>query len=235
MLETFEEAYLQFKPWVIEDEIQVGLFRVPVPNYDRCGFREAFVNALVHRDYSMLGAVKVRLNDDGLSISSPGGFIDGVNFNNLLVASPRSRNPLLADIIKRIGLAERTGRGIDRIFEGMLRYGRPAPDYSLSNSYTVSLNLSNTAPDLAFLKMVVEHEDKLGGLPIDSLIILSRLRDERRLTTADFVESVQKSETSIRATIEKLVEIGLLESHGTGRGRTYTLLDLHVQSSIKHF
>ena len=231
LLETFEEVYLQFKPWVIEDEIQVGLFRVPVPNYDRRAFREAFVNALVHRDYSMLGAVHVKLDDDGLSISSPGGFIDGVNFKNLLVVSPRSRNLLLADIIKRVGLAERTGRGIDRIFEGMLRYGRLAPDYSLSNSYTVSLNLSNTAPDLAFLKMVVEHEDKLCGLPIDSLIILSRLRDERRLTTADFVESVQKSETSVRATIEKLVEIGLLESHGTGRGRTYTLSAQLYQSA----
>ena len=231
LLETFEEVDLQFRPWVIEEEIQVGLFRVPVPNYDRRAFREAFVNALVHRDYSMLGAVHVKLDDDGLSISSPGGFIDGVNFKNLLVVSPRSRNPLLADIIKRVGLAERTGRGIDRIFEGMLRYGRPAPDYSLSNSYTVSLNLSNTAPDLAFLKMLVEHEDKLGGLPIDSLIILSRLRDERRLTTADFVESVQKSETSVRATIEKLVEIGLLESHGTGRGRTYTLSAQLYQSA----
>lgn len=231
LLETFEEVDLQFRPWVIEEEIQVGLFRVPVPNYDRRAFREAFVNALVHRDYSMLGAVHVKLDDDGLSISSPGGFIDGVSFKNLLVVSPRSRNPLLADIIKRVGLAERTGRGIDRIFEGMLRYGRPAPDYSLSNSYTVSLNLSNTAPDLAFLKMVVEHEDKLGGLPIDSLIILSRLRDERRLTTADFIESVQKSETSVRATIEKLVEIGLLESHGTGRGRTYTLSAQLYQSA----
>lgn len=223
LLETFEEVDLQFRPWIIEEEIQVGLFRVPVPNYDRRGFREAFVNALVHRDYSMLGAVHVKLDDDGLNISSPGGFIDGVNLTNLLVVSPRSRNPLLADIIKRIGLAERTGRGIDRIFEGMLRYGRPAPDYSLSNSYTVSLSLSNAAPDLEFLKMVVEHEDKLGGLPIDSLIILSRLREERRLTTADFVSSVQKTETNVRATLEKLVEIGLLESHGTGRGCTYTL------------
>lgn len=89
--------------------------------------------------------------------------------------------------------------GIDRMFEGLLRYGRPAPDYSLSNSYTVRLNLSNTAPDLAFLKMVVEHEDKLGGLPIDSLIILSHLRDERRLTTADFVESVQKSKNQCQS------------------------------------
>ena len=223
LLETFEEVELQFKPWIVEEEIQVGLFRVPVPNYDRRAFREAFVNALVHRDFSTLGAVHIKIDDDGLSISSPGGFIEGVNLNNLLVAPPRSRNPLLADIIKRIGLAERTGRGIDRIYEGMLRYGRPAPDYSLSNAYTVSLILSNASADLDFLKMVVEQEDKLGTMPIDSLIILSRLREERRLTTTDLAPSVQKPEANVRATLEKLVETGFLEPHGTGRGRSYIL------------
>jgi ATP-dependent DNA helicase RecG len=223
LLETFEEVELQFKPWIVEEEIQVGLFRVPVPNYDRRAFREAFVNALVHRDFSTLGAVHIKLDDDGLNISSPGGFIEGVNLNNLLVAPPRSRNPLLADIIKRIGLAERTGRGIDRIYEGMLRYGRPAPDYSLSNAYTVTLFLSNASADLDFLKMVVEQEDKLGTMPIDSLIILSRLREERRLTTTDIAPSVQKPEANVRATLEKLVETGFLEPHGTGRGRSYIL------------
>lgn len=223
LLETFEEVELQFKPWVVEEEIQVGLFRVPIPNFDRRGFREALVNSLVHRDFSMLGAVHVKLDDDGLNIISPGGFIEGVNLDNLLVAPPRSRNPLLADIIKRIGLAERTGRGIDRIYEGMLRYGRPAPDYSMSNAYVVNLYLSNTAADLDFLRMVVEQEDKLGTMPIDSLIILSRLREERRLTTADLAPSVQKSEANVRATLERLVETGFLEPHGNGRGRTYTL------------
>jgi len=223
LLETFDEVELQFKPWVVEEEIQVGLFRVPVPNHDRRAFREAFVNALVHRDFSTLGAVHIKLDDDGLSISSPGGFIEGVNLNNLLVAPPRSRNPLLADIIKRIGLAERTGRGIDRIYEGMLRYGRPTPDYSLSNAYTVSLFLSNASADLDFLKMVVEQEDKLGTMSIDSLIILSRLREERRLTTTDLAPSVQKPEANVRATLEKLVETGFLEPHGTGRGRSYIL------------
>nr|WP_211341985.1 ATP-binding protein [Chlorobaculum thiosulfatiphilum] len=223
LLETFEEVELQFKPWVVEEEIQVGLFRVPVPNFDRRAFREAFVNALVHRDFSALGAVHVKLDDDGLTISNPGGFIEGLNLDNLLVASPRSRNPQLADIIKRIGLAERTGRGIDRIYEGMLRYGRPAPDYSMSNAYTVSVFLSNAAADLDFLRMVVEQEDKLGTMPIDSLIILSRLREERRLTTTDLAPSVQKPEANVRATLEKLVEIGFLEPHGNGRGRTYTL------------
>lgn len=223
LIETFEEVELLFKARVEEEEIQVDLFRVPVPNYDRRAFREAFVNALVHRDFSRLGAVHVRISDDGLSISNPGGFVDGVTLENLLVADPRSRNPLLADIIKRIGLAERTGRGIDRIYEGMLRYGRPAPDYSLSNAFTVSVQMANAAADLDFLRMVVEQHDKLGDLPIDSLIILSRLREERRVTLTDLAPSVQKPEANVRATLEKLVETGFLEPHGTGRGRTYTL------------
>lgn len=223
LLETFEEVELLFKARVEEEEIQVGLFRVPVPNYDRRAFREALVNALVHRDFSRLGAVHVKITGDGLSISNPGGFVEGVTLDNLLVADPRSRNPLLADVIKRIGLAERTGRGIDRIYEGMLRYGRPAPDYSMSNEFTVSMQMVNAAADLDFLKMVVEQEDKLGNMPIDSLIILSRLREERRLNTADLAPSVQKPEANVRATLEKLVETGFLEPHGTGRGRTYTL------------
>jgi ATP-dependent DNA helicase RecG len=224
LLQTFEEIELLFKARVNEQEIEIGLFRVAIPNYDRRAFREAFVNALVHRDYSRLGAAHVKLDDEGLTISSPGGFVEGVSLENLLTIAPRSRNPLLADIIKRIGLAERTGRGIDRIYEGMLRYGRPAPDYSMSDNFTVSVQLLNTEPDLDFLQMVLQQEDRIHGpMPIDSLIILSRLREERRLTTGDFVPSVQKPEAIVRAALEKLTEAGLIEAHGTGRGRAYTL------------
>ena len=223
LLETFEAVELMFNARVTEEEIQVGLFRVPIPNFERRAFREAFVNALVHRDFSRLGAVHVRLDDDGLAISNPGGFVEGVTIDNILVADPRSRNPLLADVIKRIGLAERTGRGIDRIFEGMLRYGRPAPDYSMTNDYTVSVRMQSAETDLAFLRMVIEQEKKSGDMPIDALIILSHLRHERRLTTSDLTAYTQKPEQTTRNAIEKLVEAGLVEAHGQGRGRTYTL------------
>lgn len=224
LLQTFEEIELLFKAHVVEQEIQVGLFRVPIPNFDRRAFREGFINAMVHRDYARLGAVHVRLDDDGLTITSPGGFIEGVTLQNLLVAPPRSRNPLLADIVKRIGLAERTGRGIDRIFEGMLRYGRPAPDYSMSDFYSVVLLMSRADADTSFLEMILAHEARTGApMPIDSLIILSRLRQERRLTTTDLAASTQKPETATRATIEKLVEAGMIEAQGAGRGRSYML------------
>jgi len=224
LLQTFEEVDLLFKARVVEEEIQVGLFRVPIPNYDRRSFREAFINALVHRDYSRLGAVHVRLDVDGLTLSSPGGFVEGITMHNLLVAAPRSRNPLLADIVKRIGLAERTGRGIDRIYEGMLRYGRPAPDYEMSDTTSVIVMLLTSDADTGFLEMILRHEERNGtAMPIDSLIILSRLRHERRLTTADLTADTQKSEQATRTALEKLVEAGLVEAHGTGRGRTYTL------------
>jgi len=224
LLQTFEEVEFLFKARIDEQEIEVGLFRVPIPNYDRRAFREAFINALVHRDYSRLGAVHVRLDDDGLTLSSPGGFVEGITLHNLLVAAPRSRNPMLADIVKRIGLAERTGRGIDRIYEGMLRYGRPAPDYEMSDATSVVLVLPKSDADTGFLQMILRHEEQTGtAMPIDSLIILSRLRYERRLTTVDLTVHIQKSEQATRTALEKLVEAGLVEAHGTGRGRTYTL------------
>jgi ATP-dependent DNA helicase RecG len=223
LLETFEEVELQFKPWVVEEELEVGLFRVPIPNYDRRAFREGVVNALVHRDFSRLGAVHVKIDNSGLNISSPGGFIEGVNLDNLLVAAPHSRNPLLADIIKRIGLAERTGRGIDRIYEGMLRYGRPEPDYGLSNPYLVNLFMANVAADREFLRMVVEQHERLGEPLVEPLIVLTRLKDERRLTSSDIASSLQKTESQARMLLERLLEAGLIEAHGTGRGRSYTL------------
>ena len=224
LLHTFEEVEVLFKARIQEQEIQAGLFRVPIPNYDRRAFREGFINALVHRDYSRLGAVHVRFDGDGLALFSPGGFVEGVTLHNLLVTAPRSRNPLLADIVKRIGLAERTGRGIDRIYEGMLRYGRPAPDYTMSDSTSVVLIMPKSDADIAFLEMVLRHEEQTGtAMPIDSLIILSRLRYERRLTTLDLTANTQKPEHATRTALEKLVEAGLVEAHGADRGRAYIL------------
>jgi len=224
LLQTFEEVEVLFKARVDEQEIQVGLFRVPIPNFDRRAFREGFINALVHRDYSRLGAVHVRIDDDGLTVSSPGALVEGITLQNLLVAPPRSRNPLLADIVKRIGLAERTGRGIDRIYEGMLRYGRPAPDYGMSDSSSVVVLLPKSDADTDFLEMILRHEERTGtAMPIDSLIVLSRLRNERRLTTSDLTQDTQKSEQTTRTVLEKMVEAGLVEAHGIGRGRAYTL------------
>jgi hypothetical protein len=72
-----------------EHEIQVGLFRVRVPTLDEGVFREALVNALTHRDYSRKGAIHVQWGREDVVISNPGGFVEGVTLENLLVTPPR--------------------------------------------------------------------------------------------------------------------------------------------------
>lgn len=236
LLETFEQIETQFRAWIVEEEMQIGLFRMAIPNYDRRAFREAFVNALVHRDFARLGAVHVRIDDAGLTISNPGGFVEGVRLDNLLVADPRSRNPLLADAIKRIGLAERTGRGIDRIYEGVLRYGRAAPDYSDSTEERVRVTLTNAKPDFDFVRLIAENEEKFGPCPTDSIIILSVLRERPKSALPEIADVVQKKEGAVRSEVEALVEKGLVECIGGGRGhaRTYMLSrDLYVRKGNK--
>ena len=224
MLKLFERVIEQFEVRVEEDEVQIGLFRVPIPNYDRRAFREAFVNAFIHRDYTRLGAVHVRWEDYGIVISNPGGFVEGVTLDNLLVVEPRPRNPFLADAIKRIGLAERTGRGVDLIYQGLLRYGRPAPDYRRSDAYSVVVRLPGGEADLPLLLVVIEEENRRQSqLPVESLIALGQLRQERRLDTNTLAQAIQRDEASARSVLERLVEAGLVEAHGVKKGRTYTL------------
>jgi ATP-dependent DNA helicase RecG len=224
LLRTFERIDEQFRARVVENEFQIGLFRVPVPNYEPRAFREALVNSLVHRDYTRLGAVHVRWEADAIVVSNPGGFVEGVTLDNLLVVEPRPRNPLLADAMKRIGLAERTGRGIDLIFQGLLRYGRPAPDYRRSDRQSVVVVLPGGDADLGILRIVIEEENRLGHqLPIDSMIALVLLRQERRIDTSRLAREIQRDEIAARRVVERLVEAGLVEAHGVKKGRTYTL------------
>lgn len=224
LLKTFARISDLFEARLEEDEIQWGLFRVPIPNYDPRAFRESVVNALVHRDYTRLGTVFIRMDIEGLSVSNPGGFVEGVTLDNLLVVEPKPRNPALADAIKRIGLAERTGRGVDLIFQGLLRYGRPAPDYTGSDTTTVKVILSCTKADVPFYKMIVEEESRMGrSISLDSLIILSCLRQERRIDAASAARAIQKPESTAKAVLERLVERGLVEPRGATRGRDYML------------
>ena len=128
LLSTISEISNYLDAWNPERELELGLFRVPIPDFDKRAIREAIVNAFSHRDYSKMGRVRIAITDEGITIANPGGFIEGVSIKNLLTAEPHGRNPQLADALKRIGLAERTGRGIDRIYEGSLIYGNTLPD-----------------------------------------------------------------------------------------------------------
>lgn len=224
ILAAFEKIMDYFTAWNKEEELEMGLFRISIPDFDQRAFREALVNAFSHRDYAALGRVRVQINDDGMTIANPGGFIEGIRADNLIDAEPHGRNPVLADALKRIGLAERTGRGIDRIFEGSLLYGRLLPDYAQSNSTNVKLFIPKGPTDKAFIQMISQEHQRIGrSLPIYSLLIMNSLRRFHKASVQDIADDVNTDESRTRVTLEMLTESGLVEAGGTGRGRYYML------------
>lgn len=224
MLQTIERLNNGLEVRNPEQEIEMGLFRLSIPEFDKRAIREALVNAFSHRDYSKMGRVRVTINDEGLTIANPGGFIEGVSINNLLTAEPHGRNPQLADALKRIGLAERTGRGIDRIYEGSLIFGRPLPDYSASTSVTVSLFIQRSKPDRQIAQLVSNEQNRLGRpLSINTLLVLNTLKDIPKSTIDQIADAINISKTAIKGILDTSIEAGLVESFGNGKNRTYIL------------
>ena len=86
ILAAFDRITEYFAAWNHEEEMEMGLYRISIPDFDKRAFREALVNAFCHRDYSRLGRVRLQINDEGMTISNPGGFIEGINADNLLDA-----------------------------------------------------------------------------------------------------------------------------------------------------
>ena len=224
LLQTIERLNNSLDARNPEEEIEMGLFRMSVPEFDKRAIREALVNAFSHRDYTKMGRVRVMVNDDGLTIANPGGFIEGITIKNLLTAEPHGRNPQLADALKRIGLAERTGRGIDRIYEGSLLFGRPLPDYTASTSVTVSLFIQRSKPDRQIAQLVSNEQNRLGRpLSLNTLLVLNTLKDIPKSTVGQLAEVINITETTTKGILDASIAAGLVEAFGNGKNRTYIL------------
>lgn len=223
LLKTLEAIEERFRARNGEKEAVIGMLRLPIPDYAPVAFREAVNNAVLHRDYARLGAAHIQLHADHLLFTNPGGFLEGIDLNNLLTHEPKPRNPILAEAFRRIGLVETTGRGIDKIYSGQLAYGRPLPDYSQSDKDTVRLSLRGGDASLEFSAFVYEQDKAGTPLGLEDLLILNQLQHERRVDIQTLEMLTQRGESHARAIVERLVERGLVEAKGEKRGRVYHL------------
>lgn len=224
LVDMFDRIREQLAPWNPDHEVMSGLLHVNVADFDHAALREAMVNAFCHRDYAAIGSVRFLIDDDGLTIANPGGFIEGVSKDTLLTAQPHSRNQQLTLILKTAGYAERTGRGVDTIYAGSLATGGAMPDYSQSTSTEVVLFLRRIVPDEAFITMVADEERRRGTpLSVWTLIVLSLLREHHRLTLSQLRDFSHLEERRVVRAVEELVESGLVEATGNGSTRGYTL------------
>ena len=120
------------------------------PAFNKETIREALINAMIHRSLQMGSDIFIHLYPDMVEISNPGGFPYGVNLGNILTVNSSPRSRLMAEVIEKTGLIERSGQGVDIMFTNCIKEGKPLPDYSYSDDYQVDLRFYGEIPDDAF-------------------------------------------------------------------------------------
>lgn len=108
--------------------VQSGLHLGPIRKVPWLAVREALLNAVVHRDWLPSDPIHITWiqADASLDVVSPGGFAGGVTSESVL-SSRYSRNPALADLARAMGLVERQGVGVDRMYREMVALGHRPP------------------------------------------------------------------------------------------------------------
>lgn len=190
---------------------QDGLFRYEIPTFSEGATRESILNAVAHRDYRLSGSVFIKQFPRHLEIISPGGFPLGITRENILDhQNPRNRR--LAEAFARCGLVERSGQGMNRIFEESIRQSKPLPDFSGSDDHHVRLVLQGEVQNPGFLRFIEKiGEERLASFTTQDFLVLHYLEHEFDLSP------------SLRQRLPRLVEFGIIESVGRGRGVRYLL------------
>jgi ATP-dependent DNA helicase RecG len=189
-----------------------GLFVMDVPTFDEQSVREAVLNAVSHRDYQLGGSIFIRQYPRRITIDSPGGFPHGITTENLLDRqSPRNRR--IADIFSRCGLVERSGQGMNLMFEASIRSGKHLPNFAGTDATHVKLTLDGQIQDPGVLQMMEEiGEETLATFSTEDFLVVNQVYRE------------QAVRIELRERLPRLIDLGIVEKAARGKyilGRRY--------------
>lgn len=194
--------------------IQDGAYIFNIPFFNEEVIRESINNAITHRDYRKTSEIVVKQFPQRLDILNAGGFPIGVNLENLLKTPSTPRNRLLADVLQKTGIVERSGQGVDKIFYNTLIEGKAEPDYSKSDYFQVNLKLSAVIEDRAFALFVVAVQDELAETEkLSVLEVLTLNMIKKGITKNDLDAEI----------VSKLLDKKLIEKRGKTNAVFYIL------------
>lgn len=193
--------------------IREGAYIFDIPYFNEMVIRELINNAFAHRDYRKNSEIVIKLYPARMDVINAGGFPYGVTLENLLTVPSTPRNRLLADVLAKTGVVERSGQGIDKIFLNTLAEGKAEPNYSYSDDFQVVAVLYATIKDAGFASFVQNIQQGLADdekLTVFDMMALCKIRDGER---KDIDKGIAK----------RLLDKKCIEKHGKTSGQYYTL------------
>ena len=200
-----------------------GFRRRDEPEYPREALREAIVNAVAHRDYTMRGSrVQIRLYPDRLEIHTPGGLPAPVTVDNI-EEEQATRNEALVALLQDYGYMERRGFGLNAIVASMREAGL-APPLMTDNGASFNLCLKR---DVLMSPETLRWLRRFEGADVSpqQRLALAYLRGNERLYNRDYARLNGCSSVEATQSLRQMVERSLVRMQSTRGGAYYVLAD----------
>jgi ATP-dependent DNA helicase RecG len=204
------------------DLVVIGVLRHDLPRLPAPVIREAIANAVSHRSYELdQSAVIVEIRPQQVIVTSPGRLPDSVTVETMREAQA-ARNPAIIDVLRRFGLTEDAGRGVDVMQDVMREEMLDPPVFEEVGEFlrvTLPINGPVTPQERAWLKDL-EAEGALE--PPDRLLLAHAARGEA-LTNSRAREITRLDRVYARAALHRLRDTGFLVQQGQRGGTNYVL------------
>lgn len=189
-----------------------GMKRTELEDYPTKAIREALVNAIIHRDYQILGSeIHVDMYEDRLEITSPGGMVDGSQIQDLDISKIPSlrRNTIISDFFNRLHFMERRGSGLTRMMETYFDCSRKPKFSSGISNFTVVF--PNKGYILNHPEEIIENNNIINN---EDYFILKMYKNLSGKVRGNFFSNLEKLFNSIgydssfsRENVEKTFEV----------------------------
>jgi ATP-dependent DNA helicase RecG len=184
--------------------------------------REAVVNALIHRDYSIAGQkCQLVVSADTITISSPGGPIPPITLEQMrsFSAPMKSRNPVLHYVFARMGMAEEQGYGLTSLKNQAEKLGLPLPSYAMNGDSLVLTIYRSRAAAISTLP-----KDVLEGLSKSERLGWEQLATKSSVTSQEYAEAIGIPTRTALNHLKRFTGLGLLEKMGSGPMTRYRVV-----------
>lgn len=183
-------------------------------DYPLEALREAVINAVCHRDYTLSSDIQIRIYDDKLVVWSPGGLPLGITMEDLY--KPHSsvlRNKGIAGIFYDIGWIEQWGSGIDKMRKACLGAGIPEPFFEEYQGFRVTFRKDIFTEDYLY-------NLGLNGRQIKAVMYV---KEKGKITNKVYQELNTVSNKTAYLELSEIVEKDVFVLEGGGRKVMYTL------------
>lgn len=208
--------------------------RIEMPDYPERAIQEVLVNAIIHRDYAIIGSeIHIDIYDDRIEIYSPGGMFDGsfIQEQNIMEISSLRRNPIIADLFNRIHLMERRGSGLKKIissYQNAINYTQEKEVEFKSTQKDFKVILKNLNYKVAIKsgdKVAIKSDDKVAIKIQDEQLkkILEYIKKYNNCKTSDIENLLSVKSSRARKLLSILVSEKKIQALGQNKNRYYVL------------